>query len=125
MRKKPATNGLDNCGGVIRDLRNQHDWSQEQLAAAIGDAWDRTRVNKIERGAVPITRSAIHQFAIAFRMRPEALYLKCLEVQYPALRNTEIGILLEQIISRLGEDQQEDCTFTPPMAGQDHMLPRR
>lgn len=108
---KPAKNGLDQCGQVLRELREQHGLSQVDLARKMNGlfgCWTNIRLCKIESDKLPVTRKTIHQFASALEMRPERLYLMCLMAQYPALAEGELGILLDKIVNSSQVDDGDD-----------------
>lgn len=111
--EKPESHGLDRCGEVIRTARENYGLTQAELARRLGAKWDRVRLNKVERGKMPISRSSIHELAAALEMRPERLYLMCLKTQYPVLSKGEVGVLLESIVGKLTDSDSEGAIRKP------------
>ncbi len=111
MKKKPALNGLDKAGGVIREIREEYNLSQIDLATRLG--WDPSQLNRIESGRVPVTRRTIHEVARSLEIQPERLLLKCLQVEYPSLQTSKVGTLLNEVIGHLVEQDSPFKTAIP------------
>jgi transcriptional regulator with XRE-family HTH domain len=85
------------AGDLVKRLRIERGWTQTELAAKIGSAWDANRVSRIENGKLSLTRPVITSLALAFGVRPERLYLDSMRQQFESLRVGKIGRLLDQM----------------------------
>ena len=59
-------------GDNVREIRQQHGWSQEDLAHESG--LHRTYISGIERGVRKPTATVIERLAITLSVRPAALF---------------------------------------------------
>jgi transcriptional regulator with XRE-family HTH domain len=85
------------AGHLVKRLRIERGWTQTELAAKIGSAWDANRISRVENGKLSLTRPVITSLAIAFGVRPERLYLDAMRQQFESLRTGKIGKLLERM----------------------------
>ena len=58
-------------GVAVRKLREEHTWTQEQLAAAAEVHW--TYVSQVERGLKNVSLYTLHRLAHAFGVSPASL----------------------------------------------------
>lgn len=96
---KPDSNGLESSGSVIRAIRGDRGLTQAELARKLN--WDRSRLNRVERGTTKVTRTMIHEFAEAFEIQPVILLLRCLKEEYPSLQKSRVAKQLDKLIEDL------------------------
>lgn len=80
---------LEHARTMIRDLRQERDLTQQQLADLVG--WDKPRISKIERGDMPLTLVALAKLTPAFGKSLTEFLYDCVVRQHPHLPNTSVG----------------------------------
>lgn len=90
---------LTNCGDALREIRQEAGLSLGDLAELL--QWNKGRLSKYETGRLPLSVDVIEQIATTLHLRPEAVILKCVQCQYPALKMPRIGALLEAAVEEL------------------------
>ena len=73
--------------------------SLRELATRLG--WDRGRLSKYETDAVGLTLPVIEEIAAGLQLRPEVVVLKCIQSRYPALKKSDAGRYLANLVNAL------------------------
>lgn len=87
----------DKLAERVRDLREQHAWSQTDLAPRLRAGTTKMRVYRIEQGEVPTTLGLIEELAAAFDLKP-------IEFLAPILGADDAKALQEAALQRLHKE---------------------
>ncbi|KPU42767.1 anaerobic benzoate catabolism transcriptional regulator [Oxobacter pfennigii] len=90
-------------GERIRNLRNERNWSQEELAHRAN--MHRSHLGEIERGETSVTVESIAKIAGAFEMTLEEVF-KHLQPSFENKDNTTLTLLMNRI-NNLSTDNQK------------------
>ena len=92
-------------GQKIKQLREEREWSQEQLATLMGYK-SKSSINKIELGINDIPQSKVLAFARIFEISPADLLIDAEQTQDEETLASEVQ-LLEEIQKRYGKQAVE------------------
>ncbi len=90
-------------GTVIRELRIAANLSQTELVDLLGGNWDVSRVSRVENGKLTMSRPVVREMAKALEIGEVQLYLKCLKTEYPQLKSSVAGALLDELVNSLNK----------------------
>jgi len=102
MRPRDAGNlKITGVGEVIRQLRQEQGFSQDELSERLG--WASGKLSKYETNHLSLSLEVIEEIAGALEQRPDVVVLYCLRHRYPELGTSKVGSLLEALVNSSGK----------------------
>jgi transcriptional regulator with XRE-family HTH domain len=91
---------------LVRNLRTERGWSQQDLADKLGEKWDKSRVSKLEADRLPLSLETRRKLADAFGVEPTEFFWQCVKHHYQ-LAGTEVCRHFDAVVAFIVERGQK------------------